>query len=231
MRYIALVVLMTLSLQARDLYVLMDKKTKFNETNIVSQYVEKSIKDKRYAKIVVLAYNRNYEYNSSEETKNINLRANEKKYDLNALLSIVLSRVKPSSDVIIGSTMDYVYNNKDSSYKIDFKDKRYNYAWITSSFSPIKHFYIDKYQKDKLKDVNMLIIDSSKDMRYLANREDFFRLLLHNFGANLISYGSLHNSQDYLFNSFANPVKKSIRKPDLNNKLKIDNDYVEYHLF
>lgn len=102
-------------------------------------------------------------------------------------LEKVLSKNYGKDDVILFlSTMDYV----DKASKTSSKNKVYNDAWLTSTLSPIKRV-MDMFPNTPLNKAKVIVIDTSRDLRYLKQRERFFSFLFAKVGGRLLYYGGL----------------------------------------
>jgi len=102
-------------------------------------------------------------------------------------LEKVLTRTYTKDDLIIFlSTMDYV----DRGSKTTTKGKVYNDAWIESKMSPIKRL-MDKYPNTPLNKAKIIVIDTTKNLNYLNQRERFFSFLFAKVGGKLLYYGGL----------------------------------------
>jgi len=166
---------------------------------------------------------------SDDETPN-NSHLNADKLGIIDGLEKVLSRKYTKDDLIIFlSRMNY----HDKSTKTDSRAKIYNDAWITSDISPIKKV-IDRYPNSPLNGAKIIVIDPSKDLKYLNKRERFFSFLFDKVGGRLLLYSGLDFDKlrinDYILST--KELHKLTQTPPLREEehLMLDDEVIRYVL-
>jgi hypothetical protein len=131
--------------------------------------------------------------------------------------------------LILVSSLDY----KEPTTKTDSSNKKFNDAWITSTNSPLKRL-IDAHPNMPLKGLNIIVLDPTKDIKYLHNRERFFAYFFSKLGAKLNYYGSLDRDRkrviDYILTK--KDISKIYQTKPLReeNLLMLDDKTIQYEL-
>lgn len=229
-------IIISTSLFSRDLYIILDNdnsKSYENENFIVSDLFDKKILDSLQIANVKLVTNlaRPMVFTVAEDDLPdlSDLQANDMGIleSLEKLLST--KNYNPDDIVIFLSSMDYTDTNSYTSSK----NRLYNDAWLTSDMSPIKRL-MDKFDKNSLKNMKILIIDANKNIQYLKNRERFYSFLFSKFGAKLVYYGSLDFDNQRIIDYIKS--NKNIytvsQNPPINNEkyLMLDDRVIQYKL-